>query len=303
MDTNNFVSLSTHLKMIASNWTSYTLLGSFILYLTGYLSLRFHMSVFGLGTDISVFDERYFFTGVNFFIYIISSIPILILIGIIVYFPIKIIIKLFKRFIDSFFPSWTIDAHFILLIGIVCSTIFIQFFMRKCFLLTNVLVSNNIEQIEKEKWLIHILNQDDLFWSNFYFPLLLIGLILSFIIWWNIQKTVSSSQEFFWFKHLLSFLIVSQFLFLPINYGALIMSQTAPRVATPKVLKNNQDKLEFWLVWEGEKGVTYLKRNLLKKDEKSLLTLNKKDVNHEEILCYDNLLKIILNKEKSCISN
>jgi len=294
---NNWTELSSYLKIISTNWTSYTLLGSFMIYLSGYLSLRYHMTVLGLGVDITVFDERYLFAGIKFFVYIVSVVPILVLIGIIFYFPMKIIINLFMRIFSS--KIYSISSYFLLLTGITIATISIQFYMRKCFNLVNLLVSKTAPI---DEWLSDILTRNS-FFVDLYFPLLLLGLFTTFIIWWNVNKETSINSEFFWLKKLLSFLIVLQFLFLPINYGALIMDKTIPRVSKPSFLKDKKYKdTKVWLVWEGKSGMTYLLDN---KDKRTLLTLNKTDIKYSEILCYDNILKIILskNKIKSCTEN
>ena len=52
-----------------------TATGSFLLYLAGYLSLRFHMTVLGVTTDLSLLDERYLFAGARFLVFFASCIP------------------------------------------------------------------------------------------------------------------------------------------------------------------------------------------------------------------------------------
>jgi len=297
MKTNNWTELGSYVKSLSSNWTSYTLLGSFIIYLTGYLSLRYHMTVLGLGVDITVFDERYLFAGIKFFVYIVSTVPILVLIGMVVYFPLKIIVNLFVRIFSL--QSYSISNYFLLLTGITIAMISIQFYMRKCFTLVNLLVSSIPP---KDEWLTDILTKNSMF-TDLYFPLLLLALFITFIIWWNVNQVDSMNSEFFWLKKLLAFLIALQFLFLPINYGALIMDKSIPRVTKPSFLKDNKYKdAKIWLVWEGRNGMTYLTDSA---NKRTLITLNKKDITSNEILCYDNVLKIVLSESKvqSCIEN
>ena len=297
MKTNNWTELGSYVKSLSSNWTSYTLLGSFIIYLTGYLSLRYHMTVLGLGVDITVFDERYLFAGIKFFVYIVSTVPILVLIGMVVYFPLKIIVNLFVRIFSL--QSYSISNYFLLLTGITIAMISIQFYMRKCFTLVNLLVSSIPP---KDELLTDILTKNSMF-TDLYFPLLLLALFITFIIWWNVNQVDSMNSEFFWLKKLLAFLIALQFLFLPINYGVLIMDKSIPRVTKPSFLKDNKYKdAKIWLVWEGRNGMTYLTDSA---NKRTLITLNKKDITSNEILCYDNVLKIVLSESKvqSCIEN
>jgi len=255
------------------------------------------MTVLGLGVDITVFDERYLFAGIKFFVYIVSTVPILVLIGMVVYFPLKIIVNLFVRIFSL--QSYSISNYFLLLTGITIAMISIQFYMRKCFTLVNLLVSSIPP---KDEWLTDILTKNSMF-TDLYFPLLLLALFITFIIWWNVNQVDSMNSEFFWLKKLLAFLIALQFLFLPINYGVLIMDKSIPRVTKPSFLKDNKYKdAKIWLVWEGRNGMTYLTDSA---NKRTLITLNKKDITSNEILCYDNVLKIVLSESKvqSCIEN
>jgi len=67
--------LSDRVKTLAVDWTAYAALGSFVLYLLGYLTLRFHLTVLGIGTDLNVLDERYLFAGAKFLVYLVSTVP------------------------------------------------------------------------------------------------------------------------------------------------------------------------------------------------------------------------------------
>jgi hypothetical protein len=59
---------------LAGNWASVTALGGFAVYFLGYLIVRFHLTVFGIGTDLSVVDERYLFAGAKFLVYLFSTV-------------------------------------------------------------------------------------------------------------------------------------------------------------------------------------------------------------------------------------
>jgi hypothetical protein len=60
-------------------WALLTAVGSFVLYLFGYLTLRFRLSTFGIATDLAVLDERYLFAGAQFLVYFLTAIPIVLL--------------------------------------------------------------------------------------------------------------------------------------------------------------------------------------------------------------------------------
>ena len=49
------------------------MIGSFVLYVLGYLTIRFHLSVLAAGTDLEIIDERYLFAGAKFVVYLVSA--------------------------------------------------------------------------------------------------------------------------------------------------------------------------------------------------------------------------------------
>ena len=73
--------LNERIKALAGDWTKYTVVGSFLLYVVGYLTLRFHLTAIGIGTDLAVLDERYLFTGARFFVYLVSAVPNIVLVA------------------------------------------------------------------------------------------------------------------------------------------------------------------------------------------------------------------------------
>ena len=50
--------LGERIKAVGGSWAAYTAVGSFVLYVLGYLALRFHLTALGIGTDLAVLDER-----------------------------------------------------------------------------------------------------------------------------------------------------------------------------------------------------------------------------------------------------
>ena len=48
---------------VAGKWTTFAGFGTFLLYLFGYLTLRFQLNTYGVATDLDVFDEKYLFAG------------------------------------------------------------------------------------------------------------------------------------------------------------------------------------------------------------------------------------------------
>ena len=61
------------LQSVGLHWGTWTLIGSFVLYVLGYLTIRFHLSVLAAGTDLEIIDERYLFAGAKFVVYLVSA--------------------------------------------------------------------------------------------------------------------------------------------------------------------------------------------------------------------------------------
>src|SRR5215211_7850350 len=74
--------IKSRLDALSASWASYIALGSFFLYLLGYLAIRFHLTALGIGTDLAVLDERYLFAGAKFIVYLFSTIPLVLLFAI-----------------------------------------------------------------------------------------------------------------------------------------------------------------------------------------------------------------------------
>src|SRR4030095_7536331 len=71
----------TSVTALGSDWTKYSVVGSFVLYVFGYLAVRFHLTAIGVGTDLAVLDERYLFAGARFLVYLVSAVPNILLVA------------------------------------------------------------------------------------------------------------------------------------------------------------------------------------------------------------------------------
>ena len=132
------------LKGIGTSWTSYTAMGSFALYFLGYPVLRFQLSTWGVATDLSILDERYFFAGARFLVYLVSTVVNVLLLA----SPPLLIWWLLSRW-ARFSQWWGSRNH--ALIGVVFSVLFIQLVEKKCFGFMNSLLVQR--QLEGERWL------------------------------------------------------------------------------------------------------------------------------------------------------
>ena len=224
-------------------------------------------------------DEHYLFTGARFLVYLVSSVPSLLL----VLLPVVAVLWGLARLGPSFalavrsLPGRRPVA--VAWFGVAVAVVMIQFVMRQCFLLNNLLLARNLPA--DPAWLVGLLFSEQ--WTPLYFAGLVLMCGVSASIWIAIRNAeplgllrVS--------RGLLAFLVVVQILLLPVNYGIIVMDRVLPRVAGVASEPIGEGDAA-WLVWEGKDGVTFLIRR--KNQQRVLLTLARADVKRIEIVGFD----------------
>jgi hypothetical protein len=276
--------LNERIKALAGDWSKYTVIGSFLVYVVGYLALRFHLTAIGIGTDLAVLDERYLFTGARFLVYLVSSVPNIVLIAL----PVAVIIWLLRKVLPvaarANAGTWMMQPMRLTLFGIIFAVILIQFVMRQCFVFNDLLLAPGLPA--EPAWLVTLLLDDRL--MPVYFSLIVAACAVPLAILAALRETAPHGESAAFAKGLLVFLAAVQLLLLPINYGVLIVDKALPRVAAlgEKPLGDGE---EAWLVWEGKDGVTFLLRNR-GQNRRALVTLPKAEVKRTEILGFDRIV-------------
>jgi hypothetical protein len=258
-----FQDIQAKLKDLVGGWASYAALGSFLLYVFGYLSIRFHLTTLGLGTDLAVLDERYVFAGAKFLVYLFATFPIVLMIALILALLAAVINRAYRYLtrkknksgafaqrLKSFFTP-----NRVAILGIVISVLLIQIVMRKCFFFSNVLLEGLPDDGIGLRQL--LLDEDDEKRSLF-FVALVAGTTVCAILCLYARRLEPKTSIGKFLIGLLAFLVVVQFLFLPINYGVFIMDKAIPRVSDLGDQVSLPPNQKAWLVWEGSQGLTYL---------------------------------------------
>ncbi len=276
--------LNDGIKSVGGDWSKYTVVGSFLLYVVGYLALRFHLTAIGIGTDLAVLDERYLFTGARFLVYLVSSVPNIVLAGL----PLAALAwgvhRLLPEGARAGVCASVLRPARLTLLGILFAVLMIQFVMRQCFFLSDLLLARSLPA--EPAWLVELMLDGRL--MPLYFSGLVAGCTVPIAILWALRNApVTGSGDAFG-RGLLAFLAAVQVLLLPINYGVLIADKTLARVAWlgDRALREGE---EAWLVWEGKEGVTFLVRDGALK-RRSLLTLQRSKVEKLEIVGFDRIL-------------
>lgn len=283
--------LSDRIKALGSDWTKYTVVGSFLLYVLGYLALRFHLTTIGIGTDLAVLDERYLFTGARFVVYLVSSVPSIVLVALPAALMLWGISRLLSETTRAKAAVWIMQPTRLAVFGILFAVIVIQFVMRQCFVFSDLLLAPNLPS--QPAWLVKLLLDDRL--MPLYFSGLVAACAVPLAILAALRNVEPQSGSAAFARGLLAFLAAVELLLLPINYGVLIVDKALPRVAAigDKPLADGE---EAWLVWEGKDGVTFLLRSQESK-RRALLTLPRSEVKRTEILGFDRILPKLFGTE------
>lgn len=284
-------SFGERIRVIGSSWTAYAAVGSFALYVLGYLALRFHLAALGIGTDLAVLDERYLFTGARFLVYLISSVASAVLLGLLLVAVLWVPYRLLPRTAHdtiAALPSRLTSSSpgGLLLAGVVFSILMIQFVMKNCFEMNNLLLRANLPDSYLSDWLV----RDDSGRIDVYFTGLVVGCAVSAAPLMAVRGLVMPAGVVA-LRILLTGLLAAQLLLLPINHGYLVLDSTLPRVSSPEGAELPAAGSTMWLVWEGKDAMTFLVRSSEGgKTRKSLLTLRSGAIKRVEILANDPIL-------------
>lgn len=283
--------IGERVKALAGSWPNYATLGGVVLYLLGYLTLRFHLTALGAGFDTTVVDERYLFTGARFVVYLVSLVPNVVLLalilGALIWLPARLLPTRLRQGLaarNARVVAWVADSQRLALIGIAFAVFMIQFWMRDCFELSDLLLRERLPDDNRPAaWLaLDYGGRMDL-----YFTWLVAGCLISGIVLLAVlrQSADGGSEGAGVLRPLLGFLVAVQFLLLPVNYGYLVVDKNLPRVASLDGVAPLAAGTRAWLVWEGKDGVTFL----LRKDDgaRNLVFVKRDEVKRVDIVAND----------------
>lgn len=288
-----FDAIGGKLKAVATGWSAYTAFLTFLLYVLGYLTLRFHLTALGVGTDLTVLDERYLFAGARFVVYLVSAVPIVLLLVLIVlgvaYVPLRLLPASLRTAISSRLMQIGAQPVRLTLAGVIVSVLMIQLVMRQCFTYSNLLLSPSLPP--DPAWLAALMRNDGL--MSLFYSALVAGAAIPAAIVFGLQGNPDDRRSLWLLRALLMFLVAVQVLLLPVNYGVLIVDKWLARVSLVGAdpVKEGQ---QAWLVWEGKEGVTYFVRNS-EGNTRLLLTVPRVDAKRTEIIGYDRIVPTLVS--------
>jgi hypothetical protein len=250
----------------------YTAMGSFALYFLGYLTLRFQLTALGVASDLPVLDERYLFAGARFLVYLVTAVPIALLLGA----PTLLIYGLLRQRLRA----WS-EVRNAALAGVIFSLLFIQLFARKCFQFMDAPLLR--KDLYGDAWLRAVLLDETGGLESMFFSALLLGIGVSacFLSAARQSKIRRPLTEV-----LLGFLLAVQFLLLPVNYAVVIATG---RLARVEIFGTTEPA---WLIWEGSQTVTYL----VNSPQRALITVPRTDLKKLSITGYEHIRRKLFLK-------
>jgi hypothetical protein len=263
-----------------------------------------------------VLDERYLFVGAKFLVHLVSTVATVILIAMALG-AIPGLVYLLRRkgaardggggdaAVDAAAVNDTAGASAAttpgrrpaaaLVVGIVLAALSVQVVMKKCFMFSNLLLAHQLPWTGLE--LSEMLLEYGDARREAFFILLIVLTILTLLLlvyaWRRCRRTAATRVGL----AALTFLVVVQFLLLPVNYGVFIYEKDLPRVASLGGETPLAEGQEAWLVWEGKDGATYLVRGPAPTRSRSLVTVPKAGVKRTEIVGYDPVIRRIFRNE------
>jgi hypothetical protein len=254
---NPLSTLAEKLGDVLGKWTSVAAVGTFLLYLFGYLALRFQLSTYGVVTNLDVFDQRYLLAGDRFLVYIVSTAPHVLVFAFltagIVYLPFRLLPSPRRARLGAWLTALTQRAVCVPLFGSLAALALIETVMRKCLIFGHLLFA---ERLPRYGWLDNLLLGDDGA-KTLFFSALVAGVLLTGLIWHRSIQVMDAARPLSrMLTAILTFLWAVEILLLPVNYGVLIASPQLPRVENSSLPARPSGE-RVWLAWDAKEARVY----------------------------------------------
>ena len=254
---NPLSTLTEKLGDFLGKWTSVAAVGTFLLYLFGYLALRFQLSTYGVVTNLDVFDQRYLLAGDRFLVYVVSTAPHVLVFAFfgfgIGYLPYRLLPLSLRTRIGAWLTALTQRAVGVPLLGTLAALGLIEIVMRKCLIFGHLLFADKLPRYD---WLDNLLLADDAA-KTLFFTGLVAGVLLTGLIWRRSIQLIDAARPLTRvLTATLTFLWAVEILLLPVNYGVLIASPQLPRVDNSSLPARPPGE-RLWLVWDAKEARVY----------------------------------------------
>ena len=283
--------LPAWLKSLGGDWKLYTVIGSFALYVAGYLSLRFHVTALGVVTDHAVLDERYVFEGAKFLVYLSAAVPSM---AILVGPPLALLVwTLARRRSTQLGPTKPAVLAWVAVGGIAFAVLAIQFLMRQCFSYADLLLADAVANADTATGLA-LLHRA---WRPAWFVVLVGTCVPPAAALWMLARAESLAPSLRFARLVLGAITMLQCLLLPINHG-IVVDTNLPRLWAAGS-RTPEPGETVWLVWEGKQTVTFLLRTAV--GRRSLLTVPRDQAKELETVAMDDIVAALFRVDGTLI--
>jgi len=296
---------------IAANSAAGTALGSAVVYVLGYLALRYKLWALGIAIQLPLVDERYLFAGAVFLVNVATSIPRIVLavaaFSLLLWLcpPTRNIVSIRgpgseKDRLGVAPPGWIAKleerASEVTIVGIVLAALAIQFVTAHCFVFRNILL---MEHLPEGSLLKPAITSTGYKLIQYYFDFLVaITLFLGVLFFLVAPRMLRGSAFAQLLGLILGGLIAIQVLLLPVNYGLLVSYRKLPKVEISSHAAILREWDDYWLLWEGKKdeAVAFLAmRKTPACCRRTLLLVPRRDVSAITILRYEEIMPILFD--------
>lgn len=316
MDNGQKMVPSTPFSGLLAHFTVYTAMGSLLLYLIGYLVLRFRLAALGIRLDIPLLEGQYPMTGAMFLFQCLTRLRPWRLLSLFVFFLLSYVLRvlisrwnsagivrtkrsraqLLSALLWRRMGSWWSDPFVVALIGMALGAT-LAVWMAPCLYFDNLL----LQTLPPNEWHVGAPLQDILFdesddalWGNILW--ILAGIVVTTCLFMRANRLVLTAMPFpRLFVKFLGFVLVIDVLLLPVFYGILGAGRQVIQsdfLEVPGDLKAGQ---RAWLIWPGNEWFTYLVCDRTHcQESRVLVSVPKRQIKRIEIKKYEkNLLRSI----------
>jgi len=267
------------------DFSTYTAMGTFLVYLFGYLALRFHITALGIVTELGAFDERYLFAGAHFLVFLAALVPVVAM----ALLPAGALAWLVWRHmprIRKAVETVMLNAPLLLWTSVILAVVLIQWRMNACLALHDLPLA---EGRAEPAWLFDLVRRHDTIdLALFFLEMVLCAAAVSApaIAAARLPLGTVGLKALFAAAAALALIAV---LLIPVNFGVVVMPYSMERTAAigKAPLAAGQ---KAWLLWEGKEWMTYLVQSGA---GRSLVAVPVKDIDRIEVNGNDSLFDVL----------
>jgi hypothetical protein len=267
------------------DFSTYTAIATFIVYLFGYLALRFHLTALGVVTELGVLDDRYLFVGAKFLVFLAAEIPVLTIVGL----PVGLVAWLVWRRMPALHKRarrLLANAPLLLWASVILAIAVIEFWMSACLPIDNLPLAAGPPE---PAWMFDLVrNPEPMSRTLFFIAILMCAVLvcMPLIAAWRLPISGRALKALFGLAVLLAAITV---LLVPVNFGVLVMPYSMGRVAAVGKTPIPAGQ-RAWLLWEGKDWMTYF---VLADGNRKVVAVPAKEIDRIEVSGNDSLFDVV----------